>query len=469
VRPGSFTIFIVLLCAHSTRADDVAYALDQGRPTGVWLSADVGAGAVAGDLVLVPSIGAGFETEPFGFHLRAPLALRAWDFAPQAPRDPAGCEHIRCEEWVDAEGGLSPVALSRLLSEARLFRPGDVFHARAGGLLMTLGHGEVVRRYTNAAEWDRRRSGAYAEANLPWGRTQVQAFSASALYPADLFGARLALSPLHDAQAEGVLARLLSRLRVGVEGAADVLTPARDDSRGLSAGTRPVVASAVDVTWPLLDEPGSLQVSPFLSSSVVRGLAGAEDFPAVGAAAGLDASLDFIVVAMRAGARVSVHQRGHRSAPFSTLWDVDRRRMIAASSASRALLPVGAADIGNPGGMGGALDAEVLVLRTVRAIARVSLSPTVETNEAELGVDFGAGGVLVGARLLERGFTAPQDIIAWNERTFFVLEGTWAVFPPFSAFVRAQHALRFHDDVRGLSADDDVVIGASFDLVLSGT
>jgi hypothetical protein len=446
-------------------AAQATWSQEDAAPSGLWLSADVGAGVVDGDVVAAPAGGVGIDTEPVTVHLRLPVTLRAWDLPPLVPPSaPAGCKYVRCSEWLDdpnaREPSISPAALSRIVDEARLFHPGDPVYARAGGLLLTLGHGQVVSRYTNAAEWDRRRSGAYVEGNAPFARAQAQAFLASALQPLDLLGARVSAAPMApSAGAEtDTLERFLGRMRVGLELASDPFAPTR-------SATTPIFALAADLTWPLLDDGGSFQLAPWLGGSSVRGLAGSESLPSFGAAAGVDGTFDIIFVALHLGARATVDAPGHRSAVFGTLYDIDRRRMVRAGS--DGFYAHGAALLQAPGGLGGTLEADAVFLRAVKTGARLRVDPVPEFNELEVGVDVAAGGVLVGARVLERAFAAPADVVHWGPRTFAVLEGAWAFYPPFSAFVRVQHALRFHDDARGLSADDDFLVGVRFDLVLA--
>lgn len=467
------SVWTALLLVATTEPD---YTIDQAPPEGLWLSAQAGAGVIGGDVAGGVSLGVGVETQPFALHLRAPVVFRLVDLPPASGGStsvtlPSSCRVIRCEEWLEG-GELSPDALTRVIDELRVLRPGDVFHLRGGPLFVTLGHGQLVSRYTNAADWDRRRSGLYAESNLPWGLTQVQALTGGIFSPQELFGARAAVSPLYDTDDEELLDRFLGRLRLGVEAAGDLTAPlgqATDvvgDVRPGSAST-PLVGLAADLAWPLFDDPaagegGGVQLEPWIGASVLSGLRNDEGRGlGAGGAAGLEGTVDLIVVALRAGIRLLVDGPRHRSALFSTLYDVDRRRFLDADG---IYAPVGVAELAAPGGVGGAGSLEVLVLRVVKVGARLHLDPVPEATQAELFAEVAAGPVRVAARALQRAFTDVESGLRFGDHTYVVAEATWAVLPPVSLFARWHHTPRFKSGA--LQADDDVFIGASFDLVL---
>lgn len=462
-----------------------AYAIDAPRAEGLWLSTSLGAGYVAGDVVVGAAVGAGVEIEPFGLHVEAPLTLRAVDLAPGVPATttPAACRVIRCEEWTDA-GEISLDAASRVVEELRVFHPGDVVHLRGGRLFATLGHAQHLARYTNAAEWDRRGSGLYLESNIPVLRTRVDAIAGRLFEPQDLFGARVALSPLDAAAGADVVTRFLARLRLGVEVAGDAFAPVVDAASGApavdpngsifaNAASRALVGGAVDVAWPLLDESegAGIQIEPWLSGSTMTGLLdraavdGGTPGVGGGGSAGLDVTVDAIFVAVRLAARGTLDTPRHRSTLFGTLYDVDRKRVLDARG---AFAPFGVADLPATGGAGGGGSAEVVVMRAVRAGARMHVDPVVQGTELEAFGEVGIGPVAIGARALQRALRGPGDALDFGERTFVVAEAAWAVWAPVSLFARWRHAPRF-DGARGgdgLAVDDDVFAGASLDIVL---
>ena len=473
----AFGLVVALASAGPTHADPsaaVSYAIDGPRPEGLWLSTELGAGYVGDDVVAGVAVGAGVETAPFGLHVEVPLTLRVIDLAPAvSPALPSSCRYVRCEEWTDG-GKASLDALSRVVEELRVLRPGDVVHVRGGRLFATLGRGQHVARYTNASEWDRRGSGLYVEGNVPFGRMKLEGLAGRLLAPQDLLAARASSSVLEAEPGADDVTRFLGRMRLGIEGAADLRAPLglAVDGNGTvlpDSKSRPIVAGAVDVGWPLLDDidGAGVQVEPWVSVSAMDGLQHqlAPDLVnrgfGVGGSAGLEVTVDAIFVAVRLSARGTLDGARHRSALFSTLYDVDRKRVLAATGDYAA---TGAAELSAPGGVGGGGALEVIVVRAVRAGARVHVDPVPEATELEAFAEVGVGPVLVGVRGLQRALRSPADVVAFGARTFVVAEAAWSVWPPFSLFARWRHAPRF--SASGLGADDDVFVGGSFDLVL---
>ena len=437
-------------------------------PMGLWLGAELGGGVVDRDPVIAASAGVGLEHEVLALHLRVPVALRLYDLEPREPPSPALCTVVRCAEWTEG-GALSAAALSRLLDEARVFHPGDLVHARAGKLSTTLGAGQLIDRYTNAAEWDRRHTGLYAELNTGWRGAAAQAMVGNLLAPQELFGARFVARPLQDPAGEGFSARLLGRLSVGLELAGDAVAPAgvATDATGAllpGAATRPLLGGAAQVAWPLLDD-GAVQVEPWVGASALSGLRPAEASApgaGVGAALGLSATLDAAVVAVKAEARAVADGPGHRSSVFSTLYDVDRRRML---SFGGVLRDTGVAELPAPGGFGGRVGLELRVLDLVRLATMAHFDPVEEASRLDASIDVGAGPVRVGARVIERAVTTPAAIGTFPERSLGVLEASWVFWAPFSLHARWLHAPRLAAPAPRV--DYDVVVGVACNLVLS--
>ena len=458
-----------------------SYAIDAPRPLGLWLSTELGAGFVGGDVVSGAALGAGFETAPFALHLQIPLTLRLFDLPPSvSPALPSSCRLLRCEEWSEA-GELSPDALARGVDELRVFRPGAPVHVRGGRLFATLGRGQHVARYTNAAEWDRRGAGLYLEGNAAWGRTKLEAMLGRLLSPQDLIAARVSSSPFAPAAGADDVARFLGRLRLGLEAAADAHAPLAEGSADASSAvdvhgallpgseSRPIAGGAFDVGWLLLDDSdgAGVQVEPWLSVSAMSGLLerpepeGGNAGVGGGGSAGLEVTVDAVFVAARLSARGTLNGARHRSAVFTTLYDVDRKRALLRTG---DYARTGTAQLAAPGGAGGGGALEVVVLRTVRAGARVHIDSLTEASELEGFAEFAAGSVDIGVRALQRSLRSPADALAFGERTFVVAEAAWSLWAPLSLYFRYRHAPRFGG--AGLAADDDVVAGASLNVVL---
>ncbi|OGQ17492.1 MAG: hypothetical protein A2138_26255 [Deltaproteobacteria bacterium RBG_16_71_12] len=443
-------------------------SIDAPPPEGLWLGADVGLGIIDHDPVVSLGAGVGIEHRALALHLRVPLALRIVDLAPTEPADPPACAVIRCAEWIEG-GALSAAALSRILDEARVGHTGDLVHARAGTLFSSLGAGQLVDRYTNAAEWDRRHTGLYLEVNSGVRGLGAQALVGNLLAPQELFGARVAARPLLDPAGEGPVARLLGRLQLGLELAGDAVAPsgvATDATGALlpGAATRPLLGGATQVAWPLLDD-GMLQVEPWLGASMMSGLvpsAGAPAGTGAGAAAGVALTADFALLALRLEGRVIADGPGHRSSVFSTLYDLDRRRVLDLGG---ALDDTGVAELPAPGGYGGRFGVELRVLDVIRLASMMHVDPVVQASRLDASVDVGAGPVHVGARVIERAVTTPAAIGSFPQRSLAVLEASWVVLPPFSVHARWLHAPRLAAPTPRV--DDDVVVGVAANLVLS--
>ncbi|MBI1947677.1 MAG: hypothetical protein HYS27_18460 [Deltaproteobacteria bacterium] len=443
-------------------------SLDAAAPEGLWLGADVGLGVIDRDPVVTLGAGVGIEHRALALHLRVPLALRLVDLEPSEPAEPPVCTVLRCAEWIEG-GALSAAALSRLLDEARVGHPGDIVHARAGALFTTLGAGQLVDRYTNAAEWDRRHTGVYAEVNTGTRGLGAQAVLGNLLAPQELFGARVAARPLFDPAGEGPAARLLGRLQLGVELAGDAVAPsgiATDATGALlpGAATRPLVGGATQLAWPLLDD-GMVQVEPWLGASVMQGLVssfGAPPGTGAGAAAGVGLTADLALLALRLEGRVVADGPGHRSSVFSTLYDLDRRRVLDLGG---VLQETGAAELAAPGGVGGRFGVELRVLDVVRLASMLHVDPVVQASRLDASIDVGAGPVHVGARVIERAVTTPAAIGTFPQRSLAVLEASWVFLPPFSLQARWLHAPRLAAPAPRV--DDDVVVGVACNLVLA--
>lgn len=461
-------VLVALLAALPGQLASPDTSLDAPAPVGLWLGADLGVGVVDHDPVLAASAGVGIEHQVLALHLRVPVALRLFDLDPKEPPEPALCTVVRCAEWLEG-GAVSAAALSRLLDEARVGHPGDLLYARAGTLFTTLGHGQLVDRYTNAAEWDRRHTGLYAEVNSGWRGAGAQAMVGNLLAPQELFGARFAARPLLDPAGEGIAARLFGRMRVGIELAGDASAPsdvATDDTGALlpGAATRPLLGGAAALAWPLLDD-GAVQVEPWLGASVMSGLrASSTAAPAagVGGVAGLALTLDAAWVALKLEGRALADGPAHRSSVFSTLYDLDRRRVLDLGGALR---DTGAAELPAPGGFGGRVGLELRVLDLVHVGSMAHFDPVVQASRLEAFLDVGAGPVRVGARVIERAVTTPAAIGSLPQRSLGVLEGSWVFLPPFSLHARWLHAPRLA--APQARVDDDVVVGVACNLVLS--
>jgi hypothetical protein len=448
-----------------------------GRPA-VVVGAELGAGGVGGDVALMTTLGVGVETEPFALHFEAPLTLRLVDLPPPSdPSLPPICAVVRCEEWL-AHGQLSPTSLSRVLDDARFGRPGQLVHARAGAMRITMGQGQLVAGATNAADWDRRKSGAFVNVAVPFARLEAQAVVASLVSPQELFAARVASSPLAPfVGGDGAGARLLSRGRVGLEIAGDAVAPVGRAIDGTgdvlpSARTRPIVGAATDLAWPLLDDELALQITPFVGASALTGLSDGVGAPASGAGVqgGASLELDAIVASARLGGRVLVDGPAHRSGVFSLLYDVERRR---AARAGGKFHSTGIADLPVRGGVGGSFEADVDVLDLVRLGGRLHLDPTADARLLEGYVDVGIGGFVTGVRAQQRAFVDSRDV-AFGDHTFVVLEASWTFLPPLTAFARWRHAPRFTSGGQGTvvgdpSAADDAIIGVAVTVALEPT
>jgi hypothetical protein len=466
----------VLAALLTVTALQVALTDDATPPQGLWLHSALSGGVVGGDPVVDVEAGIGIDTTPFSVHLDVPVALRIVDLPPAVdPSFPPQCRWVRCEEWLDA-GKVSAESLARVVESVRLFQPGDVVHAKGGRIFASLGHGSLVDEYTNASDWDRRHSGVYSELNFDAGHTQISALTGDVVAPQDFFGARVSMSPLaksgDEARDGDTLSRFLGRMTLGFEGAADLDAPLKPVDRNgdvvPGSPSRPVYGFGADLTWPLLDDGfAAIQIAPWLDTTLTGGLG--SNTPGFGGALGVDVTSDAVFVAVRASASVLLDGPGHRFGIFDTLYDVDRRSYATLGGVDAQhrdnFSRNGIATLDEQGGVGVDASGELVVMRFVHVGARLHDPAVAEDRRAEtwLGVD--VAGVRVDARIVQRDLSRPNDVLAFGNHTYLVADASWQVFAPFSLFARWQHEPRFHSGFP--IADDDVLVGASFDLVLS--
>ncbi|MDP2342237.1 MAG: hypothetical protein Q8O67_14870 [Deltaproteobacteria bacterium] len=436
-------------------------------PSGLALSAAVVGGVVGGDGVIGLTLGAGIESAPFALHLKAPVLLRLIDSAPVVDAAlPSFCGLVRCEELLAGEE-LDPTAIARLLDELRVFEPGDVFHLRAGGLVATLGSGAVVDRFTTAASWDRRTSGAFAALRLPWHRLRADVVVADVVSPGELLAARIEAEPLDELA-----------LRIALDSGVDLFAPIDlvDRNGALPAGsvTRPLTSTSLSAGYALLE--GTIDLLPRLELMATTGLSSdggrAWSFDkgglGAGAGAGVDVGVDLDVVDARFRLTGTLGTAGQRRGLFSTLYLVERRAALVGASVDGG----GIARVPAPPGAG--LDArlEASVFDVVVPLVRLHLEPAPGANAAEAGVVVDVEPVSVSLSLLRRGFSGVDVVGLDLERQPLVgaLQASWRFWGPLSLSLRWLRLPRFQSSRQssqpGLRVDDDVLVSLSANTIL---
>ena len=418
-------------------------------PVGVHLGAGVGAGVVGGDVVAVVDVGVGIETAPFALHLRAPPTFRLVDLPePVSSLQPSLCRVIRCEEALSGQR-LDPTALARIIDEVRLFRPGDVVHARAGRLTATFGAGAAVDRVTTMASWDRRTSGAYGNVRLPVQSLRADVVVADVISPMELMAGRL----------EGALPWL--PVVAGVEVAVDAFAPddVVDGSGAVDpAGrTRTLGVGVADVRVPVTIASASL--APRLEVSTSTGLSAdgvdGQGF-GFGAALGVAADLKVSFVDVKGEATVGMSTSAHRRGLFSTFHLVERRRALVGSAVAGG----GLVHVPAPGGVSADLRLEASVLDAVAPLFRLHLEPSPGANSVEVGAVVDIEPIQVSFSAMRRGFVdlggvVDRDVDA--RPLLVVAEAAWRIVGPLSVWARWYRLPRFVPG--GLRADDDVLVG----------
>lgn len=455
---------VVLLFALASALDD--------RPSGVHLHASVEAAYLDGDAAVGAAVGAGVETAPFALHLKLPVWLRVVDLPPRVdPSLPAPCGVVRCDDFAPG-GTFEPTALTRVVDELRLFRPGDLLHARAGPLYATFSHSHVVDGATNRLEFDRRGAGAYVESTLPFAGLSARAVALDLFRPHEQAAARVEAKPLApfvghaDYDAVGAF---LGRLTVGVEGGVDAVAPidpASVDASGnvaANAPTRPIGMVAVDVAWPLFDL-GFLQIAPYAIGSATTGFSvdgGTTAQQGAGVSAGVDVTLDAAFVVLDVDAFGSFDGPAHRRGIFDLAYSVERRRAFFGAS----VVDGGLARVPAPGGFGGGGALSVSVLSALALGARFDVEPAPGRNHAEVFLQGARGPVRGALRFVQRGWRDPLGLVTWGDGSILLAEAGVAIWGPFSLYGRWWRAPRF--DVGPPRMEDDVFVGLSFDLALS--
>lgn len=428
-------------------------------PVGVHLGVGVGVGVVGGDVVAGVDVGVGIETSPFALHLRAPPIFRLVDLPPTVPSSqPSACRVFRCEEALSGQR-LDPTALARIIDEVRLFRPGDVVHARVGRLTATLGTGATVDRLTTMASWDRRTSGAFGSLRLPFQDVRADVVVADVISPLELVAGRVEGAPLP-----------FIPIVVGVEGAVDAFAPddVVDDAGvvGPSVVTRPLGAALVDVRVPItlgafsLAPRGELSATTGLTADggdVAGGVAGGVASGG-GGAVGLEAGFKVSFVELSGLTMVGASSPGHRRGLFSTFHLVERRRALVGSAVDGG----GLVHVPAPGGPSLDVRLEASILDAVAPLVRLHLEPSPGANAVEVGTVFDLDPVQVSVSVIRRGFVDVGGVFDADVDARPVLvaaEAAWRIVGPVSLWARWYRLPRFGGGA--LKADDDVLVGVA--------
>ena len=439
-------------------------------PAGVHLGLAAGGGVVGDDAAAGVDVVIGVDTAPFSLFLRAPVVLRLVDNAPHVePAAPGFCRWLRCEEFLHGPT-LDATALARVVEELRLFQPGDPVRARVGRLLVTMGDGAVVDRFTTAPSWDRRTSGALFALRAPFHHLALDVLTANVLAPGELLAARLDVAPLSagSSDEDDALAPLRLALDAGVDVAAPVDATDRFGEVKASAATRPLSSTSLSLRWQVNGPTWSW--APRVDVGVTTGLSadgGRAWTPGGGAGAGVDVALHTTPLDVRARIEGAWGSRGFRRAPFSTLYLVERRHALLgavdADDGAHGLLRVPA-----PGGAFVDARLEASVLDAVAPLLRVHTGPSPGENLVEVGVVVDEGPLRIGLSALRRGLVRVQDVIAVDVDAFPItgaLEASWQVGGPFSLGVRWWRLPRFNG-TGGLVIDDDVWFFVAADALL---
>jgi hypothetical protein len=448
----------------------VTTAVDgEPEPAGGHAGLAVGGGVVGGDAAAGVDVVLGVGTAPFSFFVRAPLVLRIVDRVPLVGGTaPSYCRVLRCEEFLRGDH-LDATALARLVEEVRLFLPGDPVRARAGRLLVTLGEGAVVDRFTTAPSWDRRTSGAVFAFRTPWHRTAVDVVVADVLSPAELVAARLDVAPLSLGADDHALP-----LRLSFDTGVDAFAPTRPADRfgSLAEGTPTTTASTSVLAARLELGKDPLSWSPRLEAGMATGWSrngGPDLLPAAGVGAGIDIDVHTVPWQARTRATVAWGQPGYRRAPFSTLYLVERRRALIGATVDDDGIPLGLVGVPAPGGLFVDARLEASLFDVVAPLARLHLGPSPGENVVELGLLVDEGPLRLSVSALRRGLRRPADVVGGDLAAYpvvGVLEAALRVSGPVSVGGRWMRLPRFRGDGL-LRIDDDVWVFVSVDGLLA--
>jgi hypothetical protein len=438
-------------------------------PAGVHVGLAAGGGVVGGDAAAGVDVVLGVGTAPFSLFVRAPIVLRLIDHAPAVDAAaPSSCRLLRCEELLQGER-LDPTALARLIDELRLFTPGDPVRIRAGRLLATLGDGAVVDRFTTAASWDRRTSGALLAVRAPWHHAAVDVVIADVLSPAELAAARVEFAPFSPRGDDG-----FAPLRLAIDAGLDAFAPTgavdRFGESPAGAVTRPVAQSMIAARLDLGTD--AVAFSPRIEAGLATGFADSTDAQShsgAGVGAGVDLGVRTVLAQVRGRAAVAWGLPGFRRAPFSTLYLVERRRALLGAPTADDDTPLGLARVPAPGGL--FLDArlEASLVDAVAPLVRIHVGPSPGENLVEAGVVVDEGPLRLSLSAQRRGMTRPADVLAADVAAFPVIgvfEAAWRVGGPVSVGARWLRLPRFRGD-GPLRIDDDIWAFVAIDSVFT--
>jgi hypothetical protein len=452
----------LLLLAPAQVPEGAPRTVDARAPEGLWLSATVEGALLDGDLWAGVSPGVGVELDVFALHLRLPVYGSVLDLEPARDNRPPACAFVRCAEWVDETGKPRIEAVSRVVDHLRVGRPGDWLYASGGPLFATLGTGRVLARYLNSPDFLRRQSGVYARAQAQELGVAAELVVGNLVAPQELSVARVELRPLRalvdpGAWLGGFLSRGRVSLDVGFDGQIGVPRVA-----GQPGSAAPLAASAAEIAWPLLEEGGVFNVTPWTATGLSWGLSlggGERADLGVGQSAGAVVDLRVPFVGARLDAEARLDGPGHRAGVFSSLYEIERRHALAGASG------VGLAAVPAPGGVGWALGGELVVLDWVRAGGRFTDDSALGGDTVEAWVQAAFFGFAAGTRYIRRGVVDVNDALGFDERTVIATEASLRFFGPLSVFGRWYRTPRAQRD-GSLAVFDDVLIGVSGDLVL---
>lgn len=427
-----------------------------GEPgAGFALSLSWSAGLLEQDLWSGLGVEVGYEADLFALRLGNPAYIRLYDIPPSTTRPGGACAWLRCENL-----GLGPdadwTALSQWVRDVRIGRRDAPFYLRGGPMRVSLGNGALIDRYLSSPDPDRRLSSLFVRAHLP-ASLSLEAILGNTFAPQQLIGIRSAVHPFTWTEHPFWSGPLWRRVELAWELAGDFSAPEQTLRNG---GQRPLLATQIEMVWPLFENGSFGQVAPFASAGAMSGLSatgtGKSQFGA-GARIGTRAELRFAWFAMRAEGSVGIDGEAHRPTIFQSFYAVERQ--VAWSGAGEMGGPL--VHIAAPGGNHYMALGEMVFFDAFRFGLRynVDAAPGSATAEAFSEITWGSVRAAVSGTRRDATLETPWQLR--DAQNLWAAEASWGFFGPFSLYarmfrlprLRAGEVHLWEDALVGVSAD----------------
>lgn len=422
---------------------------------GFALSLSWSAGILERDLWSGVGVEAGYEGDLFAIRVGNPAYIRLYDIPPRTPRPGGACAWLRCEV-LGVGAGTDWTAMSQWVRDLRVGRRDSAFYLRGGPMRVSLGNGGLIDGYLSSPDPDRRLSALFVRTLLP-ATVRLEAVLGDIFAPQQLIGMRGAAHPFTWTADSFWSSPLLQRIEVAWEMAGDFSAPEQSVQK---TARRPLLATQLEMNWPLFERGGFGQVTPFASTGAMSGLSATGDGKSqlgAGASIGARAELRFAWLAIRGEGSVGMDSESHRPAIFRSFYALERQ--VAWSGAGAMGAPL--VNVAAPGGTNWKANAEMVFFDAFRfgLRYRTDAAPGSASAEAFSAFTWGSVRAALSGTRRDATFSSPWRI--QDGQNLWAAEASWGFFGPFSLYarmfrlprLRAGEVHLWEDAIVGISAD----------------